>query len=77
MSQQAVSEVLNRTQVLLELSLQDFRRESDGSWVTTRQINIGTPGAERMLIGEGRRFSGGQMFLLGLDLAEVLEKQCA
>lgn len=74
MSQQASSDVSKNTR-LLELSCRDFRSDGDGSWVTTRQIDIGLPGAEQRLIPEGRRFSRGQKFLLGLDLAVVLEKQ--
>ncbi|MFQ6026652.1 MAG: hypothetical protein ACE5Q6_03960 [Dehalococcoidia bacterium] len=77
MSLPTISETESCTGMLLELSYADFQRNSNGSWVTTRQINISGPNGEQMLIAEGRRFTKGQMFILGLDLAAVLEQQCA
>ena len=60
---------------LLRLSLADFRRDSDGSWITTRPIIISGPGGKQTLVAADRRFAKGQMFMLGLDLAAVLERQ--
>ena len=63
-------------QTFLRLTCGDFKHNPDGSWVTTRQINIVGNGGEQMLILAGRRFTKGQMFILGLDLAAILERQC-
>ncbi len=60
---------------LLRLSLADFKKHPDGSWETTRPIIISGPGGKQTLVAAERRFSKGQMFMLGLDLAAVLEKQ--
>ncbi len=58
---------------LLHLSYDDFRRETDGSWVTTRQINVAGPNGDQTLIAEGRRFKSRQMFMFGRDLADILD----
>lgn len=60
---------------LLRLSLADFHRNADGFWITTKPITISGPGGKQILIGAGRRFSKGQMFLFGLDLAAILDRQ--
>lgn len=60
----------------LQLSCGDFRRNPDGTWESTRQIDIVGAGGEQMIIPSGRRFDKGQMFILGLDLAAVLQRQC-
>jgi hypothetical protein len=64
------------TGMLFQLTCDDFRRNADGSWVTTRQINIQGPGGEQMVLAADRRFERGQMFLFGLDLAATLDKHC-
>ena len=58
---------------LLHLSYDDFRRETDGSWVTTRHINVAGPNGDQTLIAEGRRFKSRQMFMFGRDLADILD----
>ena len=62
---------------LLHLSYDDFRRETDGSWVTTRQINVAGPNGDQTLIAEGRRFKSRQMFMFGRDLADILDQHYA
>ncbi len=64
----------NTSQTLLHLSYDDFRREADGSWVTTRQINVAGPNGKQMLIAEGRRFKSRQLFMFGRDLADILDR---
>ena len=76
MTQQDVSENRAATGIILQLSCSDFQRNPDGSWVTTRQINVSGPGGDQMLIGAGRQVTKGQMFIFGLDLAAILERQC-
>ncbi len=66
----------NTSKTLLHLSCDDFRRETDGSWVTTRRINLTGPNGDYMLIAEGRRFKSRQMFVFGRDLADILDQQC-
>ena len=61
---------------LLRLSLTDFQRNADGSWITTRPITIRGPGGKQTLVAVDRRFSKGQMFMFGLDLAAILDQQC-
>ncbi len=63
----------NTSTSLLHLSYDDFRRETDGSWVTTRQINVAGPNGDQTLIAEGRRFKSRQMFMFGRDLADILD----
>ncbi|HEU0021973.1 MAG TPA: hypothetical protein VFR55_09935 [Dehalococcoidia bacterium] len=60
----------------LQLSCGDFQRNPDGTWETTRQLDLSGPGGAQMIIPAGRRFGKGQMFILGLDLAAVLQGQC-
>ena len=59
---------------LLRLSLADFQRNPDGSWITTRPITISGFGGKQTLVAAGRRFSNGQMFMFGLDLAAILDR---
>ncbi len=67
----------NPSQTLVHLSYDDFRREADGTWVTTRQINVAGPKGEQTLIAEGRRFKSRQLFMFGRDLADILDLYCA
>ena len=67
----------NPSKTLLHLSYDDFRREADGTWVTTRQINVAGPNGEQTLIAEGRRFKSRQMFMFGRDLVDILDRYCA
>jgi hypothetical protein len=60
----------------LQLSCGDFQHNPDGTWETTRQLDITGPGGEQKIVPAGRRFDKGQMFILGLDLAAVLQRQC-
>ena len=62
--------------VFIQLSCDDFKLNEDGSWVTTRGVEIDGPRGKQRLIPAGRTFSRGQMSIFGLDLAVVLEKQC-
>ncbi len=60
---------------LLRLALDDFQRNADGSWITTRPITISGPGGKQTMVAAGRRFSNGQLFMMGLDLAAILDRQ--
>jgi hypothetical protein len=62
--------------VLFQLTCADFRRNPDGSWITTRQINLKEPGGTQMALAADRRFERGELFLFGLDLAATLDKYC-
>ena len=59
----------------IQLVLDDFKRAEDGSWITTRQIDIIGRGEPQRLLADGHRFTRGQMTIFGLDLAAILEKQ--
>lgn len=61
---------------LLQISLDDFQRNEDGSWVTTRAIEIGGPDDKRVLLGAGRRFNKRELAIFGLDLAAILDRHC-
>ena len=63
--------------VLFRLTCADFRQNPDGSWTTTRQINLDGPGGSQMVLAADRRFERGELFLFGLDLAATLDKYCA
>ncbi len=60
---------------LLRLALDDFQRNADGSWITTRPITISGPGGKQTMVAAGRRFSNGQLIMMGLDLAAILDRQ--
>ena len=76
MNRHAVSDRRTTTDAMLQLSNSDCQRNPDGSRFATRQINISGPEGDQILIGAGRHFTKGQMFIFGLDLAAVLERQC-
>ncbi len=62
--------------VLVQLCRDDFRRQEDGSWVTIREITINGHGGVQRLMNVGREFKKGELSIIGLDLATLLEKQC-
>ena len=76
MTQHATQGKKSTGKTFLQLSCGDFQRNPDGTWECTRQINIIGPGGEQRLIPAGRKFDKGQMFILGVDLAAVLQCQC-
>lgn len=51
-----------------------FYRNTDGSWVATRSVDV-FPGGSRMTIREGSVWRPGGA-VLGMDLAEDLEREC-
>lgn len=75
MAQEIKKPAANNRGTLLRLSLANFNRNADGSWITTKPINISGPGGKQTLVAAGRRFSVGQMFMFGMDLAAILERQ--
>ncbi|NQW22453.1 MAG: hypothetical protein HQ475_03310 [SAR202 cluster bacterium] len=60
--------------ILLELCYDDFRQLDDGSWITVREINIYGHSGKQRLIHAGREFKKGELFIIGVDLAAILEK---
>lgn len=62
---------------VLDIPCDGFARNPDGSWTPTRDVNIPNPaGAGVVTVGSAVSFRPGVPFL-GLDLAGVLERQCA
>ncbi|NQW22743.1 MAG: hypothetical protein HQ475_04780 [SAR202 cluster bacterium] len=61
---------------LLKLSGDDFLRNEDGFWVATKDIFITGATENQLLIKAGREFKKGNLAIVGLDLAAVLEKHC-
>ncbi len=62
--------------VLIQISSDDFLRQEDGSWLTTREIVITGATETQRLINGGREFKKGELSIAGLDLATILEKHC-
>ena len=60
--------------VLLKVFWDDFQQQEDGSWVTTREITIDGPGGTDRLIKAGREFKRGELSIVGIDLAALLDK---
>jgi hypothetical protein len=61
----------------LDIPCDGFVRNPDGSWTPTRDVDIPNPtGAGVVTVGAAVSFRPGGS-LLGLDLAAVLERQCA
>jgi len=52
-----------------------FVRNVNGCWSPTRQVTISNAGGENVLVSPGVTFCQGVSFL-GLNLAEMLHKQC-
>ncbi len=75
MTQEIKKPARSNRDTFLRLSLADFKRNADGSWITTRPITINGPGEKQTLVAAGRRFSNGQLFMMGLDLAAILDRQ--
>ncbi len=59
---------------LVQLSIDDFLRNDDGTWVSVREVVITGPAETQTLIKEGRQFGKGEMMLFGMDLAAILER---
>ncbi|MDA0735016.1 MAG: hypothetical protein O2909_12470 [Chloroflexi bacterium] len=76
MTQRATRGKKSTGTAFLQLSCGDFQRNPDGTWESTRQIDLTGHGGDQMLIPAGRKFDKGQMFILGVDLAAVLQRQC-
>lgn len=79
-NEQAVGQPANTEQsqrhVLIQLFSDDFVRNDDGTWTTTKEIVItGTTENQRM-IKEGKEFKKGDLSIVGLDLAAILEQHC-
>ena len=62
--------------VLVQLCSDDFQRNEDGSWVAVKDIFIADSAENQRLIKEGREFKKGELAIVGLDLAAILEKHC-
>jgi hypothetical protein len=62
---------------VLDIPCDGFARNPDGSWTPTRDVNIPDPGGGGVVtVGSAVSFRPGVPFR-GLDLADVLERQCA
>lgn len=62
--------------VLMQLFSDDFSRKDDGSWITTREIVITGANENQRMIKEGKEFRRGDLTIVGLDLAAILDKHC-
>lgn len=62
--------------VLLQLANDAFLRNEDGFWVATNDIFITGATENQLLIKAGREFKKGDLAIVGLDLAAILEKHC-
>ena len=67
---------LGQRQVLIQLCSDDFSRKDDGSWITTREIVITGVTENQLMIKEGKEFKKGDLTIVGLDLAAILERHC-
>jgi len=52
-----------------------FKKEDDGSWRPTRDVNVELPDGNVLTVGSAVTFTPGNP-IGGLDLAAVLERQC-
>jgi len=57
------------------LPCEAFRKNPDGSWTTTKQVTIEGPSG-KVVLAPGQTFREGAQFM-GLDLASLLNEQCA
>lgn len=72
----SADEIKGQPHVLIQLSSEDFQRNDDGSWLTTREIVITGATETQRMIKEGTEFKKGDLTLVGLDLAAILDKHC-
>ncbi len=55
----------------------DFRRNPDGSWTTTRPSRITNPAGYEICLTSNMTFHKGKgLNMMGFDLVELLEKHC-
>lgn len=52
-----------------------FKKQDDGSWVPTRDINVEMPDGNVLTVGPAASFAPGNA-VRGFDLGAVLEKEC-
>jgi hypothetical protein len=60
----------------VQISIDDFLKNDDGTWVAVKEVVITGPSEAQTLIKEGRQFGKGEMMLFGMDLAAILERHC-
>jgi hypothetical protein len=60
--------------VLVQIRWDDFQQQEGGFWVATRDITINGTGGTDRLIKAGREFKRGELSMIGIDLASLLEK---
>ena len=58
----------------MQITKDDFHRNEDGSWLVARDIVISSDVKEQTMLKEGRVFRKGELAIVGLDLAAILEK---
>ncbi len=63
--------------ILVQICWDDFQQQDDGSWITNREITIDGPGGTDRLVKAGRVFKRGELSIIGIDLAALLEKHLA
>ena len=52
-----------------------FRKQADGSWVPTRDVNVLLPDGNVLTVGSAASFKPGDP-LRGFDLGAVLDQEC-
>jgi hypothetical protein len=52
-----------------------FKKQDDGSWVPTRDVNVELPDGNVLTVGPAASFMPGSP-IRGFDLGAVLEKEC-
>lgn len=52
-----------------------FKKQDDGSWSPTRDVNVELPDGNVLTVGPAARFTPGRS-IRGLDLGTVLEREC-
>ena len=58
----------------MQITKDDFHRNEDRSWLVARDIVISSDVKEQTMLKEGRVFRKGELAIVGLDLAAILEK---
>ena len=52
-----------------------FKKQADGSWVPTRDVNVELPDGTVLTVGPAASFTPGNP-IRGLDLGAVLDREC-